>query len=525
MKYNNRFTLDLLRNRNERSEVKARVGGYERSRLPATLLVAFSVAVLSACAVGPDYVRPVMESPTAFKESKDWKVAEPRDHELGDHWWEGYNDPTLNALITQIDISNQNLAQAEAKYRQARALVQQSQAAYFPTVGANVSATRSGGGGASNRTSNTNSTSGSSSASTSHSLSLNASWEPDLWGRVRRTVESNQANAQASAANLQAAKLSAQSALAQDYWQLRILDAQKNLLQDTVTAYQKSFQLTKNQYAAGVVAQSDVIQAQTQLKSAQAQMIDLGVQRAQTEHAIALLVGQPASTFSIAPAPLVAVVPAIPTGIPSSLLERRPDISAAERLAAAANAQIGVAKAAYFPALTLSASGGFESNSFVNWLSLPSRVWSLGPALAQTIFDGGARKAQTDQAIANYDSTVAGYKQAVLTSFQEVEDNLAALRILEQEAQVQDETVVSARKAVTLILNQYKAGLVNYTSVATVQATALSAENSALNILNRRMAASVQLIAALGGGWNQNALPDNAALNPGKTPTTSPAPN
>jgi len=472
------------------------------------------VMLLSACAaVGPDYVRPAMEAPAAFKESKDWKVAEPRDHELGDHWWESYNDPLLNSLIAQIDISNQNLAQAEAKYRQARALVQQARAGFFPTVGANVAVTRSGGGGSGSRSGSTVST-----ASTENSLSLNASWEPDLWGQVRRTVESDQASAQASAANIQAAKLSAQSALAQDYWQLRILDAQKTLLEDTVVAYQKSLKLTQNQYAVGVAAQADVIQAQTQLKAAQAQLIDLGVQRAQTEHAIALLVGQPASTFSIAPAPLAAVVPPIPTGIPSALLERRPDISAAERSAAAANAQIGVAKAAYFPALTLAASGGFASTSFANWLSLPSRVWSLGPSLAQTIFDGGARNAQTDQAIANYDSTVAAYKQAVLTSFQEVEDNLAALRILEEEAKVQDETVQSARLAVTLILNQYKAGLVNYTSVATVQATALSAEDTALSILNRRMAASVLLIAALGGGWNQAQLPDNAALNDGGSP-------
>lgn len=475
--------------------------------------------LLSACAVGPDYVRPAMETPAAFKESKDWKVAEPRDHELGDHWWEVYNDPLLNSLITQIDISNQNLAQAEAKYRQASALVQAARAAYFPTVGANVSSTRSGRGSGSSGTSS------SSRVTTTNSLALNAGWEPDLWGKVRRTVESNQASAQASAADLQAARLSAQAALAQDYWQLRILDAQKILLEDTVAAYQRSFQLTQNQYAAGVVSKADVIQAQTQLKSAQAQMIDLGVLRAQTEHAIALLVGQAASTFSIAPAPLAAVVPAIPTGIPSALLERRPDVSAAERLAAAANAQIGVAKAAYFPALTLSASGGFQSNSFVNWLTLPSRVWSLGPALAQTIFDGGARKAQTDQAIAAYDSSVAAYKQTVLTSFQEVEDNLAALRILEEEAQVQDETVQSARLAVTLILNQYKAGLVNYTSVATVQATSLSAEDSALNILNRRMAASVKLIAALGGGWNQAELPGNAALDNAQAVKAQPAVN
>jgi NodT family efflux transporter outer membrane factor (OMF) lipoprotein len=467
--------------------------------------------LLGGCAVGPDYVRPSTAVPDAFKESKDWKVAAPGDAELGGRWWEIYHDALLDALIAQIDISNQNLAQAEAQYREAVALVQSARAGYYPTLGADASATKSMS--SSNRSSTTGSTT--STATTAYALSANASWEPDLWGKVQRTVESNQATAQATAGDLQAARLSAQGALAQDYWQLRILDAQKVLLQDTVTAYQRSLQLTQNQYAVGVVSKADVIQAQTQLKSAQAQMIDFGVSRAQTEHAIALLIGQPASTFSIAPVTLVAAVPAIPTGIPSALLERRPDISAAERRAAAANAQIGVAKAAYFPALTLSASGGFQSDSFANWLTVPSRVWSLGPTLAQTLFDGGARKAQTDQAIAAYDASVAAYKQTVLTGFQEVEDNLAALRVLEDEAKVQDETVQSARQSVTLMLNQYKAGLVSYTSVATVQATLLSAENSALSILNRRMAASVKLIVALGGGWNQPPLTGNAAMGGG----------
>jgi NodT family efflux transporter outer membrane factor (OMF) lipoprotein len=473
-----------------------------------TLLAAAAAALLlSACAVGPDYVRPATVAPAAFKEMKDWKTATPQDQELHGTWWEIFQDPQLNALVEQVNISNQNLAQAEAQFRQAKALVESARSSYFPTVSANVSATRSGG-----RSSSSLSSSGGS-VTTTDALGLSASWEPDLWGRIGRTVEANQASAQASAADLQVARLSAQSTLAQNYLQLRVLDMQQTLLDDTVAAYQKSLQLTQNQYAVGVVARSDVIQAQTQLKGAQAQALDNGVSRSQLEHAIALLTGQAASTFSIAPAPLIAVLPAIPVGVPSSLLERRPDVSSAERLAASANAKIGVAKAAYFPDLTLSASGGFQSNSFANWLTVPNRIWSLGPALAATLFDGGARRAQSDQAIAAYDASVAVYKQAVLTSFQEIEDNLAALRILEQEAAVQAETVQFAHHALELILNQYRAGTVNYTSVVTAQATAFNADLSALNIQNRRFAASVLLIKALGGGWNQAELPDNAMLN------------
>ncbi|WP_211454689.1 efflux transporter outer membrane subunit [Collimonas antrihumi] len=474
------------------------------------LAAAVTALLLSACAVGPDYVRPATDAPAAFKETRDWKTATPQDQELHGKWWEIYQDPQLNALVEQVNISNQNLAQAEAQFRQAKALVESARSSYFPTVSASVSSTRSGGRSGSSSSSSSGS---SGSVTTSDSLGLSASWEPDLWGRISRTVESNQASAQASAADLQVARLSAQSTLAQNYLHLRVLDQQQNLLDDTVAAYQKSLQLTQNQYAVGVVARSDVIQAQTQLRSAQAQALDNGVLRAQLEHAIALLTGQAASTFSITPAPLIAVLPEIPIGVPSSLLERRPDISSAERLAAAANAKIGVAKAAYFPNLTLSASGGFQSSSFANWLTVPNRIWSLGPALAATLFDGGARRAQSDQAIAAYDASVAVYKQAVLTSFQEVEDNLAALRILEQEATVQGETAQFAHHALELILNQYKAGTVNYTSVVTAQATAFSADLSALNIQNRRYAASVLLIKALGGGWNQAELPDNAMLN------------
>ncbi|HVS26414.1 MAG TPA: efflux transporter outer membrane subunit [Burkholderiales bacterium] len=465
------------------------------------------LALLTACTVGPDYVRPMVEEPTAFKEMDSWKTAQPRDQEIKGKWWESFNDAPLNSLEDQVNISNQNLAQSEAQFRQARALVQSARAGYFPTLSADASDMRSHqSSGLRTRPSV------STVPITTYSLSLNAAWELDVWGRVRRTVEANQASAQASAADLEAARLSVQAELAQNYFQLRAVDAQKQLLDDTVAAYEKSLRLTQNQYAAGVVAKADMVQAQTQLKTTQAQAVDVGVQRAQLEHAIALLVGKPASTFSIPVAPLAVAPPPIPIGLPSELLERRPDIAAAERRVAAANAQIGVAKAAYFPAITLSASSGFESSSFARWFTLPSRFWSVGPAIAETLFDAGLRRAQSDQAIAAYDANVAAYRQTVLTGFQEVEDNLAAARILEQEAQVQDEAVQSARESVALTTNQYKAGTVSYLNVVTVQATALSNERTAVDILNRRLTASVLLIKALGGDWNISGLPASADL-------------
>lgn len=463
--------------------------------------------LLTACTVGPDYVRPAVDAPAVFKEMDGWKTAQPRDHEFKGKWWEAFNDPLLNDLEEQVNISNQNLAQAEAQYRQARALVQSARAGYFPTLSANASESRSRASSSfsSKQLQSTNPVTRG--ITNNYLLSLDAVWEADLWGRVRRTVESNEASAQASTADLEAARLSAQAELAQDYIQLRALDTQKQLLDDTVAAYEKSLHLTQNQYAAGVVSKADVIQAQTQLKSTQAQAIDTGVQRAQLEHAIALLVGKPASIFFITPAPLTAALPAVPISMPSELLERRPDIAAAERRVVAANAQIGVAKAAYFPSLTLSASGGYQSSSIANWITLPSRFWSVGPALAETLFDGGRRRAQTAQVIAVYDANVAAYRQTVLTGFKEVEDNLVALRILEQEAEVQHEALQAARQAVVLTTNQYKAGTVTYLNIVTVQATALSNERTAVDILNRRLAASVLLIKALGGGWN---LPDVA---------------
>ena len=393
--------------------------------------LALPLLLAAGCAIGPDYVRPSVDTPAAFKELAGWKAAQPRDDIARGQWWELYQDPLLNELEAQVSIGNQNLAQAEAQVRAARALAQAARAGYFPSLAGNVSSTRSGGQATGTLH--------------HHVLSLDASWEADIWGRIRRSVESAEASTQAAAGDLASARLSAQASLAQDYFQLRGLDSQKQLLDDTVNAYAKSLQLTRNRYAAGVAAKADVVQAQAQLKTTEAQALDVGVQRAQLEHAIALLIGKPAAQFSLPPAPLNAVPAVVPAGVPSQLLERRPDVAAAQRRVAAANAQIGVAQAAYFPDLTLSASGGFASASFAQWLTVPSRVWSLGPALAATLFDAGRRRALTDQAIANYDAEVAAYRQTVLSAFVEVEDNLAALRILEQEAQVQDEALQAAR--------------------------------------------------------------------------------
>ncbi|WP_075257609.1 efflux transporter outer membrane subunit [Herbaspirillum camelliae] len=482
-------------------------------KLKPLLAVLVASLALAACSVGPDYVRPQMDTgPAVFKEGQNWKPAQPRDLVADGKWWEMFGDPQLNALVAQVDISNQNLALAEANFRSAVALVQSSRSAYSPTLSASAGASRGSSGSAGSSSSSAASGSSAGSVRNSYTFSLTAAWEADIWGKVRRDVESSQASAQASAADLAAARLSAQAQVAQNYLQLRVLDAQQQLLEETVQAYERSLQVAQNQYAAGMVAKSDVIQAQTQLKSAQASALDNGVTRAQVEHAIALLVGKTPAQFALPRAPLAAVAPPVPQGLPSMLLERRPDVAAAERRVASANAKIGVAKAAYFPSLTLSASGGYQSSSFADWFTLPGRVWSLGPQLAQSIFDGGARAAATDQAIATYDGTVATYKQTVLTAFQEVEDNLAALRILEQEAAVQGEALQAARQAVTLVNNQYKAGTVSYVNVITAQATALSAELTSLNILNRRMAASVLLAKALGGGWDEHSLDDLGPL-------------
>lgn len=480
-----------------------------RAALLAVLLAA--VLTLSACTAGPDYVRPSVAMPASFKENAGWKPAEPRDAEPRGRWWEMFGDAALNALAEQVAGANQTLAQAEARYRQAVALAEGARAGNFPSLTGNLSETRSRASGT------TSATTVARGVNTSHSLSLGASWEPDLWGRVRRGVEAGEAGLQASAGDLEAARLLAHAQLVQNYFQLRVLDAQKRLLEDTIAGYQKSLQLTQNQYAAGTVAKVDTLQATTQLKSTQAQALDIGVQRAALEHAIAVLVGKAPSEFAIPALPVAEAdtarhaaaftPPAIAPGLPSALLERRPDIAAAERRVAAANAQIGVASTAFFPALTISAATGFQSATMAQWLTAPSRFWSLGPALAMTLFDGGLRRAQTAQAEATYDASVAAYRQTVLVALQEVEDSLATLRILEQEAAVQREALEAARQSVVLTTNQYKAGTVSYLNVVNVQAAALAAERSALDIVARRMLASTALVRALGGGWNVAQLP------------------
>lgn len=491
-----------------------------RTFAPRALTIAVAAALatlLAGCAVGPDYKRPAAEIPASYKEAAPgWKVAQPADQQDRGDWWSIYEDPQLNALEDKLNASNQTIAQFAAAYRQARALVGEARAAYFPTVGASIGATRSGNGSSSNGI--PTSVSSRSGVNNSFNVQLDASWEPDLWGSVTRSVNAQKAGQQGAAADLANARLSAQATLAQTYFSLRALDSTQKLLDDTVAAYQRSLQLTQNQYAAGVAARSDVIQAQTQLQSAQAAAIDNGVQRAQDEHAIAVLVGEPASTFSIPPMPLTATPPAVPAQMPSALLERRPDIASAERKAAAANEQIGVAIAAFFPSLTLSATGGFENSVFSQLLTAPSRFWTLGPQLAATIFDAGLRQAQTDAARAAYDQNVATYRQTILAAFQDVEDNLASQRILAQEIVVQQQAVDSARQALAIVTNEYKAGTVGFVNVLTAQTTAFLAEQKLESIAGQRMVSSVGLVKALGGGW------DAAQMNRETGDVAAPAP-
>lgn len=462
-------------------------------------------ATLAGCMVGPDYVRPTAPAPAAYKEAAGWKVAQPADDAPRGAWWEAFNDADLNALEAQVDISNQTIAAAAARVREATSATDAARAALWPVVGVTGSAQRnsvnSGSGNASgNSGSNRN---------TSYNIALGASWEPDLWGGIRRNIESNRDLAQASDADLAAARLSVQATLAQTYLLVRVQDAQLDLLRQTVAAYERSLQLTRNQYAAGIIARGDVAQAEAQLKSTQAQVFDAMITRAQLEHAVAVLVGKAPAELTITPRELVAVYPDVPLAVPSALLERRPDIAAAERRAASANAQIGVAQAAFFPALTLSANGGLQSSVIGSLLSLPNRYWSLGAQLAQTLFDAGLRSAEKTQAIAKYDETVANYRSTVLTGFQEVEDNLVALSLLEQEATVQDAAVAAARESAAIALNQYKAGTANYLAVVVLQANALNSERTSLGILGRRLTASVGLVKALGGGWNATSLAAN----------------
>jgi NodT family efflux transporter outer membrane factor (OMF) lipoprotein len=487
------------------------------SAAPRLLTALALCGALAACAVGPDYVRPAVDTGVAYKEGQDdtpgWKPAQPSDHADRGAWWQVYQDPVLDDLMRRLDAANLDIAQAEANYRQAQALVRGARAAFFPTVGVGAGVTRSGNGAGIGSTST-----GGSNVGNSYSLSGTVSWEADLWGSVRRSVEASRAGAQASAADLAAARLSAQSTLAQDYFQLRVLDEQQRLLQETVDTNARSLQMTINRYEAGVAGKSDVAVARTQLENARAQLIDLEWQRGQFEHAIAVLVGEAPSRFALAPTPFTQRVPAIPVGLPSQLLERRPDVAGAERRTAQANAQIGVAQAAWFPDLTLSADGGFRSGQFAQWLTAPARFWSIGPALAQTLFDAGLRASQVESARAAYDAQAAAYRQIVLGALREVEDTMIQLRVLDREQAVQRRALEAARESLQLSRNQYKQGLIDYLDVAVLENTALNAERSAISLVGNRLVASVQLIAALGGGWNGDVNTPEMAQGPGPQP-------
>jgi NodT family efflux transporter outer membrane factor (OMF) lipoprotein len=479
---------------------------------------ALALGSLTACEVGPDYVRPTAPTPAAYKEIDGWKPSEPLEAASGTAWWTIYEDPLLDDLEKQIDISNQTLKASEAAFRQASALVQEARSAFFPTVAVDASGVRSGTGAGRSPT-------GRATIKSQFDMTGNLSWEIDVWGRIRRTVEASYASAEASAADLAAARLSAQSALAADYLALRISDELKRLLDATVDADTKSLQITRNRYNQGTAARSDVAQAEAQVEGVKAQAINVGVQRAQLEHAIAVLIGKPPAEFSIAPTPLELGVPVVPPGVPSTLLERRPDIAAAERSAASANAQIGVAIAAYYPAITLSASYGFVGSAIETLFRASNAVWSVGPQLAETVFDAGLRSAQVAAARAAYDQTIANYRQTVLAAFQQVEDELAALRILEQQAEVQDRAVRAAEEAERLILNQYVAGTVSYTNVVTAQTVSLGNKQTALSILQSRLAASVVLIEALGGGWTAADLPSHDQIRESSSPAATAAPS
>ena len=479
------------------------------------------VSLLTGCVVSPKYRRPSVPAPPAYKESQqvhterdgNWKSAQPNDNAIRGKWWEAYNDPQLNELEEKTGSSNQNIAAAMANFLVARALVRQARSQYFPTLTTNpsiVNSRPSSGQFGGLRTGTSSEVTVKS--FTDYSLPFDASWEPDFWGRVRSTVRANVYAAQASAADLENVRLSQQAELAVDYYELRAQDSLKEILDSTVTAYQDALSLTQSQYRAGLSNDEAVAQAEAQLRAAQAQDTNLGVLRAQYEHAIAVLIGQPASTFSLPAQALEAKPPRTPSGIPSEILERRPDIATAERGVAQANSQIGIAKAAYFPNILLSASGGFGNSSLSSWFTWPSRFWSVGPSFAETLFDAGLRRARVQQYVANYDQTVANYRQTVLTAFQQVEDNLAVLRILSETIEQQDAAVEAAARSLRVAEVRYKAGLDPYLNVIVAQTTLLNDQQTAVNFRSQQMVASVQLIKALGGGWDATQIPSSKEI-------------
>jgi NodT family efflux transporter outer membrane factor (OMF) lipoprotein len=472
------------------------------------LITLTAAASLAACEVGPNYVRPTVETPPAFKEAQGWTPVQPADTIDRGDWWSMFGDPLLNQLEGQVEVSNQNLAAAAAAYDEAHAVVAQDRAALFPTVTLNASATESKHGSGGSTVTAGGSVIQGRGAISEYQLDLDGTWQPDVWGRIRRTIEGAKALAQASAADLANAKLSAQSELAADYLELRLIDAEKAVLTATVDAYGRSLTVTRNQYHAGTVNRSDMLQAQTTLDNAQASLVDLDTQRTASEHAVAVLVGKPPAELTITADPNWAPKPPeTPVELPSTLLQRRPDIAAAERTAANANAQIGVQVAGYFPNITLSASYGFDSTSLANLFSSSNALWSLGASAAQTVFDAGATRAKVRQAKAARAEAIAQYRQTVLSAFQQVEDDLAAARVLQTEEPLRLAASQSADEAETVVLNEYRAGTVDYTTVATAQAAALSARQTLLTIQVQRMTTAVSLIEALGGGWSAAQLP------------------
>jgi NodT family efflux transporter outer membrane factor (OMF) lipoprotein len=509
--------------------VKAKTGRTEWARAAAPVA---AILLLASCNPGPKYAKPpapapaaYKETPPAYKEGSGWKLAQPGDDTLRGKWWELYGDPQLIALEDQVAGANQNIIAAEANYRVSKALVVSARSALFPTVGTAPSYINSR---ASKTTRVTTVSGGTSSGSQSgtvlneYSLPFEASYTVDFWHRIRNQIAANAHAAQASAADIGTAVLTAQAELADDYFEIRALDTQRKILDDTAASYRQTLQLTQILFKTGIDSDQDVAQAQTQLDTAVTQQTDLGVARASFEHAIATLIGRPPADFALPVAPFNPHPPQVPVGVPSTLLERRPDIAAAERTVASANANIGVARAAYYPNLTLSASGGFQTATFTKWFTWPSGFWSVGPQLAQTFFEGGARRALNEQAQAQYDVTVANYRQTVLTAFQAVEDNLASLRILSEEIVQQHTVVLSASHYLDLALTRYRTGVDSYLNVITAQTSLLTSREAEVGIELRQMTASVGLIEALGGGWDSNSVPGMQQLIR-KEPKWSPA--
>jgi NodT family efflux transporter outer membrane factor (OMF) lipoprotein len=467
-----------------------------------TLVLLAALFSLTGCAVGPKYHPPSAPTPPTYKEMANWKTAQPSDQNLGGNWWEIFRDPQLNALEQQVNVSNQNLKAAVAQYQEARAALRYARADYYPTITASPSATRE------KYSSNSPLTPSLQGATVNDfTVPLNLSYQVNAWGRVSRNVELYRTEAQASAADLAVVNLTMHADLAVDYFAARSLDAEEKILRDTVAQYQQALQLNEDRYQGGVASEVDVEQARTILETTRAQLVDVGVARAQYEHAVAVLAGKPPAEFALPPLPVTTPPPPIPVGVPSELLERRPDIAASERLVASANAQVGLAKLAYYPVVNLFASGGFDSKTITTLIQGPSTLWAVGASAAVTVFDVGRRRALNDQARTAYDSTVASYRQTVLTAFQQVEDNLAALRILQEEAGVQAEAVQAAERSLALSNTRYEGGVTSYLEVITAQNAALSDEVTAVNILGRRMASAVLLIEALGGGWDRSNLP------------------